>query len=269
VTKLAAKIAKSASKSSTLKEEVTELMNELSVLSKEQARMDSIRREEHAAYVVAKADLEQGLGGVRKALSVLRQFYGAAASASLLQEDEEGDQDEMSSLMQQAVRQPKAPQKAEKATGAGQGIIGLLEVVESDLAKNLATEDTEESDAQSSYEKQTSMNSITKVQKEQDSKYKTQEFKSLDKAIADLEADKATEVEELNAVNEYFGKVKERCIAKPTSYETVKKRRDAEIQGLKDALASIEGEALMQVGARRRPRGSLRGDALRADADVA
>merc|ERR1719379_2478516 len=109
-------------------------------------------------------------------------------------------------MMQQAARQPAPPQKAEKATGAGQGIIQVLEVCESDLAKNLATEDTEESDSQSSYDKQTQTNKIAKVDKEQDAKFKTQEFKRLDKSVSDMQADKSTEVEELNAVTEYLSK---------------------------------------------------------------
>lgn len=269
--KLAAKIGKSVSKSSALKQEVAEIMSEVSGLTKEQATMDTIRREDHAAHMVAKADLEQGLAGVRKALTVLQDFYGdGAAAASLLQED--GDEDNMSSLMQQAIKQPSPPMKAEKNKGAGGSILGLLEVVESDMARNLATEDTEESDAQTIYDKQTQLNKITKAQKEQDAKYKTQEFKSLDKSISEMEADRATEVEELKAINEYFGKVKERCVAKPSSYEDLKARRDQEIQGLRDALASVESEAFMQVGTTRqsRARGSLRGgDALRVDADNA
>merc|ERR1719174_3622280 len=166
--------------------------------------------------------------------------------------------------MQQAERQPSPPQKAEKSAGAGGGIIGLLEVVESDFAKNLATEDAEESDAQTSYDKQTQANKITKAQKEQDAKFKTQEFKSLDKSISDLEADKATEMSELAAVDEYWAKINERCVAKPSTYEERVARRDAEIKGLKDALASLESAALMQMGSRASRRANLRGDVLQA-----
>jgi len=263
VSKLGAKIGKAASKSAQLKEEVSELQSELAVLTKEQAAMDGIRREQSAAYTKAKTDLDQGLGGVRKALSVLRDFYGSKdEAASLLQEDVDADRDDMSSLMQEA-RQPAPPQKAEKSTGAGTGIINLLEVVESDMAKNLATEDTEESDSATNYEKQTQRNAVSKAQKEGDVKGKTAEFTGLDKSISELESDKSTEADELSAVNEYFGKVKARCVAKPTPYEEIKKRRDAEISGLKDALASLETSALMQVGARKG--GSLRGGAMRAN----
>merc|ERR1719162_1584917 len=232
--------------------------------------MDGIRRSENAAHTSAKADLEQGLNGVRKALSVLRDFYGseeaASSAASMLQEGDD-DKDDMTSLMQEA-RQPAPPQKHEKSSGAGTGIIGLLEVCESDLAKNLATEDTEESDSATSYEKMTQSNKLTKASKDGDVKFKTAEFKSLDKSISDLEADKATESAELSAVSEYYGKVKDRCVAKPTPYAELKARRDAEIQGLKDALASIEGAALMQVSDRRQRGNSLRGGALRSDDDM-
>lgn len=262
VSKLTAKIEKAASQSSKLKEEVTELMNELSLLAKETAEMDKIRREENAAYVASKKDLELGLGGVRKALTVLRDFYGSG-TAALVQTDADDDE-QMSSMMQEAVKQPAPPQQAEKSTGAGNGIIGMLEVIESDFAKSLATEEASESDAQGSYDKQTQANKITKAQKEQDGKFKTQEFKSLDKSISELEADKATEVSELAAVDEYFAKIKERCIAKPSTYEERVARRDAEIKGLKDALASLESAALMQMGSRASRRANLRGDVLQA-----
>merc|ERR1719163_240275 len=167
-------------------------------------------------------------------------------------------------MMQEAVKQPAPPEKAEKSSGAGGGIISILEVIESDFAKNLATEDAEESDAASSYDKQTQANKITKAEKEQDSKFKTQEFKSLDKSISDLEADKATEMSELAAVDEYWAKINERCVAKPSTYEERVARREAEITGLRDALAALESAALMQVGSRAR-RAHLRGDTLRVD----
>lgn len=273
VTKLEAKIGKSASQSSSLKQEVTDLMGELADLTKEQAAMDNLRRETHEAHMVAKTDLEKGLGGVRNALSLLRDYYGGAAliqtetnDDSLLQEDGDSDHDNMSALMQQATKagQPAPPNKASKSSGAGQGIIGLLEVCESDLAKNLATEDAEESDSASSYEKQTQFNKISKVQKEQDAKFKTQEFTRLDKSVSEMQADKATENDELTAVNEYNAKIKARCVAKPSSYEQLKKRRDSEIAGLKEALVSLESAALMQQGARGH-HNRLRGDALRVD----
>merc|ERR1719436_1571129 len=247
VAKMTARIDKAAAKSAALKEEVKVLQAELAALSKEQAEMDKIRQETHADYVVAKKDLELGLSGVRKALSVLREYYGSAAAA-LIQDD---------SFMQQ----PAPPVKHSKSSGAGQSIIGILEVCESDFAKNLAKEETEEADAQSEYETVTQENKITKAEKEQDEKYKTQEFKSLDTTIPEISADRASTNEELSAVLEYYEKIKDRCIAKPETYEERKARREAEIEGLKKALTTLEEEtAFVQRqhrGGRRHMRGSF------------
>jgi hypothetical protein len=231
--KLTSKIDQAAAKSARLKEEVKEFQSELATLATEQAQMDKIRQETHAAYVTAKADLELGLQGVRQALGILRDYYGSAAAASMLQ-------------------QPTVPEIHSKATGAGSSIIGMLEVVESDFAKNLAAEETQEADASSEYDKITQENAITKTIKEQGVTYKTQEFQGLDKSISELSSDRETTGTELSAVLEYFGKIKERCIAKPETYEERKHRREAEIAGLKEALSILESETAFT---QRRKRG--------------
>merc|ERR1740130_1871928 len=87
---------------------------------------------------------------------------------------------------------------------------------------------------------------VTKTQKESDEKYKTKEFTSLDKEIAELSGDREGANTELDAVLEYYEKIKDQCIAKPEPYEERKRRREAEIAGLKDALAILEGQAFLQ-----------------------
>jgi len=246
IEKLTVKIDQATSKSAKLKEEVQELESELAALTKLQAEMDKIRQETHADFVTAKDDLELALQGVRKALGVLREYYGGAA---LLQ-----DGSAMASMMQQ----PAPPPAHAKATGAGQGIINILEVVESDFAENLAKENTEESDAQAEYEKTTQENKVAKTLKEQDVKYKTQEIKALGKTLSELSADRESAETEHAAVMEYYEKIKERCIAKPETYEERKARREAEIAGLKEALSILENEtAFMQRKSRRHMRGRL------------
>jgi len=245
ISKLTAKIDKAVAASAGLKGEVKQLQEELATLMKEQAEMDKARRESHASFAEAKADLEQGLSGVRKALSVLREYYGGAAPAALVQAGDRA-----------ADGQPTAPEKFSKSAGAGSTVIGLLEVVESDFAKSLATEETEEDSAQADYEKVTQTNKVTKTLKDQDVKYKTKEAASLDKSVADLTGDRDTADAELSAVLEYYAKIKERCIAKPETYEARKQRRQAEIKGLKEALNILEDEtAMVQRGKRGlRPR---------------
>merc|ERR1712032_1431772 len=172
-----------------------------------------------------------GLSGVGKALGVLRDYYGGGAA--MLQD---------SSNFDAFMQQPAMPEKHTKAGGAGDSIINMLEVVESDFSKNLAKEEAQEADAAAVYDKTSQENKVTKTLKEQDVKYKTKEFKGLDKDISDLSSDKGTASTELAAVNEYYAKLKDRCIAKPESYAERKARREAEISGLKDALQVLEEE---------------------------
>jgi len=244
---LSTKIDRAASHSAGLKADVKELQEELAATSKEQAEMDSMRSEQNADYNTASSDLSAALGGVQKALGVLREYYGGAA---LVQDD---------SKFGAFMQQPAAPQKHGKSSGAGGSIIDILELCESDFSKDLAKEEQAESDAVSEYEKTTQENKITKATKEQDVKYKTQKFKSLDKQITELASDKGTSNTELGAVMEYYGKIKDRCIAKPESYEERTARRTAEISGLKKALQILKSEtAFVQRTRRGRAHGMLR-----------
>jgi len=245
ITKLTSKIDLAAAKSAEAKADVKTLQAELATLAKEQASMDSIRAEEKAAFDTAKAELSLGISGVQKALGVLKDYY--QGSAAFVQNDK------FDAFMQQ----PAAPQHHSASGGAGGSIIDILEVCESDFTKNLATEETQEGDAVDLYEKTTQENKVSTTMKSQDAKYKTKEFKSLDKSISDLSGDRDTTNTELSAVLDYYGKIKERCIAKPESYEERKARREAEVNGLKEALSILESETAFMQRGKRSFRGSM------------
>ena len=155
VSKQTSRIDQAKADATQLQQEIQALESELSALAKEQAEMDNIRREQHADYQQAKADLELGLSGVRKALAVLREYYGGA---SMLQDDSK-----LSAFMQQPAR----PEIHSEASGAGGSIINILKVCESDFATNLAKEETEEADSQAEYEKVSQENAVTKTTKDQ------------------------------------------------------------------------------------------------------
>lgn len=240
IEKLTTKIDQASARSAQLKSETRALQAELAKLMQEQAGMDRIRQEENSDYKVAKADLELGLGGVRKALDVLRSYYGSGAA-----------------LIQDGVEQPGVPQH-QQSSGAGGSIINILEVVESDFADNLSKVESEEADSADEYEKVSQENRIAKASMDQSVKYKTMEFTELDKNVNDLSADRASADAEMSSVMEYYGEVKDRCIAKPETYEERVAKRQAEIDGLKQALSILENEAAF-VQKRQRRRGSMRG----------
>jgi len=226
---LVTKIDKMSADSAKLKEEVAVLSKELAELAKLQQEMDKIRGEEKAAYDKNKAEMEEGLEGVKLALKVLREYYAAEGGHA-------------------------------KATGAGGGIISMLEVIESDFSKGLAELIAVEEAAAAEYDKMTKENEISKTTKEQDVKYKTKEAKGLDEAIAEATSDKMSLETELSSVEDYWKSLEEQCIEKVEPYEERKKRREAEIAGLKDALDILNGEAvgLVQTQSSKKLRGVSR-----------
>lgn len=249
VGKLTTGIEQAASRSASLKEEVKVLQEELASVARQQKDIDDVRTSENAAFSKSQAELQKGLSGVGGALDVLRDYYAKDEGESLLQD-----------TATDFMHQPAPPQGHKKATGAGGGIIDILEIVESDFATNLAQIESEESVEVSSHEEATQENKITKTRKDQDVKYKTGEFKSLDNKIASLTSDRATVNGEKDAVGQYLRQLKNRCIAKPSTYEERAKRRTAEIAGLKQALEILESEAAFMQRSRRGLRGTLSTD---------
>jgi len=206
-----------------LTEEIATLQKELATIAKQQAEMDKMRADEKAAWAEAKKDFEDGIEGLTMALQILRDYYAAPASEEFLQ-------------------QPAVTTHS-KASGAATGIIGLLEVSQSDFSKLLADGTVAEESAQKEYEKISQENQVQTAMKDADVKYKTKEVASLEKSVSEFTSDIESEQTELDAVLDYYEKLKPGCIAKPMTYEERKKRREAEIAGLKEALVILEGEA--------------------------
>jgi len=225
IEKLSTQIDSMNARSSKLKEQTATLQKELAALASSQAEMGRIRADEKAAFDANSAEMEKGINGVKMALKVLNEYYAKDSSHA-------------------------------SADGAGGGIIGLLEVVESDFTKGLAEMEAAESVAVSDYKQLSQANEIEKATKEQDVKYKSKSSKGLDKNSAETSTDRSSVQEELDAVNQYYTGLKGRCVAKAETHAERVKRREAEVAGLKEALSILNGEAvLLQQKAKRALRG--------------
>jgi len=219
--KLSASIDTKTAKSAQLKREVAELQTSLGELAASQAAMTKLRAEEKDAFATNKRDLEDGIEGVRSALGVLREYYGGAETAHA-------------------------------TAGESEGIIGLLEVIESDFSKNLAEITATEENAAVTYERVSKENEIEKAKKEKDVEYKNKEAEGLDRSLTELSSDKEGVQSEHDAIHSYLGELEKQCIAVPETYAERKAHRAAEIAGLKEALSILsEGEVLVQQKSRR------------------
>merc|ERR1719380_589750 len=216
VDKLQTRIDTQSSESLSLREQVSILQKELLAIMSTQQEMDRMRKEEHALVLKTKPELEQGREGIKKALKVLRKYYS--------QEDDKSH---------------------DAQDSGGTSIIGMLEVVESDIAKAIANLDEQEDSSQAQYVEQTNENNLAKAVKTQDVTYKTKQIKALSKVTSESSTDLDGVQTELDAVNEYYAKIQEECIAKPKSYEERRKRQETTLQGLQDAMLILQGKAAL------------------------
>merc|ERR1719181_971904 len=182
IEKITAKIDKMTAKSTTLKNEVAGVEAQLVELSKSQAEATKIRQEEKANFEAAKPVLEKAIAGIQQALKVLNEYYGSAGDAA-----------------------------HGASGGASTGIIGLLEVAESDFSKELAEITDAEDKSAYFYKQETQENDITKLKKDQDVKYKTKEANELDKSVSEYTSDRTGVMNERDAVTEQYNQLKSRC----------------------------------------------------------
>jgi len=219
IEKLSTQIDKMSARSAQLQEETAALQQALSQLATSQAMMDKLRAEEKEAFAKNKADMDQGLEGIKIAVKVLSEYYAKADKAHA------------------------------SADGAGGGIIGLLEVVESDFTKGLAEMTATEESSLSAYDTETKENEIEKATKEQDVKYKVKQSTELDATVAETGSDRSGVQAELDAVLEYLQKIEAQCVEVAETYGERKARFEAELAGLKQALQVLEEEtAFLQKG---------------------
>jgi len=224
------KIDRATAKIAKLAESTATLESELGTIAEEQNTATGMRDEEKAAWGAAKADFESGLEGLQMALQVLRDYYAEKAPEEFMQKDI----DTAMSLAQASTQ---------KESGAASGIIGMLEVAESDFSKMLAEGSATEAESQKLFDTNTQDNKVATASKRMEVKYQKKDSKETKAFLEETSNDLGTSQTELAAVLEYWEKLQPQCVAKPEPYAERKKRRETEIAGLKQALEILSNEA--------------------------
>jgi hypothetical protein len=218
---LTSKTNQKVARSAKTREQISTLQKELADIARAKAEASELRREEGKTFLKSKGMMERSLSGIKLALKILREHYGSA-----------------------------------DAGGAG-GIISLLEVVESDFTQGLAGLVVEEEGSANYYNSETKHGfDMETAAKENNMKYKTKEYMSMNKAVNEMSGDLSGLQNRLNAVNEFGKTLAKTCGPQPDSYEERKKRRDEEIDGLKQALEILEGTSFLQFGSSHKLRGA-------------
>jgi len=211
--KLTARIDKADSAIAKLTEGIQVVSGEIANIDEAMAQATAIRGSEKVEFQKVQQDYSESEEACAAAISALREYY---EGASFVQENaRNGD------------------------PAGGSGIIGLLEVAESDFAAMLADARSAEGSAVDDFNKMMQEQKVAKVTKQGAVKGKRSQLANLDTSLANSNSDKEGVSTELDAVLAYVNKLKPQCETKTASYQEVKAKRDAEIAGLKDALSLL------------------------------
>eukprot|EP00933_Yihiella_yeosuensis_P061161 TRINITY_DN63989_c0_g1_i1.p1 TRINITY_DN63989_c0_g1~~TRINITY_DN63989_c0_g1_i1.p1 ORF type:complete len:711 (+),score=226.53 TRINITY_DN63989_c0_g1_i1:83-2215(+) len=223
----------------------------LAKIAESQAEADKIRADEKAAYDQLTKDVKFGLEGVRIAMKVLKDYYRnrGVPGVSFVQVKEHQQLNK--------IGQPAAPIFHAKDSSSGMSILGMLEIVESDMAKSVSTSTMDEEAAIREYKLISQENAEHRTSKSSDVSYMSKAVASLEKLVRDYDSDLATTKSETEANNKYMKELEEDCSDQGPTYQERQAQRDLEIKNLKDALVTIgggeapaaEGTALLQSSA--------------------
>jgi len=237
VEELTAEVEKQTAISAKLAGDIADLSDEISELDAAMAKATSERSEEKAKNADTVEDAKQGQTAVAEALSVLREFYAKAAEATALVQGPAED----------------APETFDSAyTGQGSsstGVIGMLEVIESDFARLQTSTEAAEDEAATEYKKFTNDSNEDKALKNTEMDHKSNKRTTTEELLVSTKRSLEQTQTELDAALKYYDKLKPDCVDSGMSYEERVKRREEELESLQDAYKILAGEELPSLSA--------------------
>merc|ERR1712178_565238 len=208
-----------------LTEEITELTKAVAELDAAVAKATSVREEEKAKNTVTIKDAQDAQTAVAQALSVLKEFYAKAAEATSF------------------IQQPEVFDEPYKGMGSENGgVVGMIEVIQSDFARLESETSAAEAEAQKQYDEFMSDSSVDKAQKTKDIEHKSGKKQNHEQALQEAKTDLDGTQKELDAALAYYEKLKPSCVDAGESYEDRVARRKEEIESLQEALRILNGE---------------------------
>jgi uncharacterized protein YoxC len=223
---LTAEIDELKSSIAQLSEDITDLSKSVAELDQAMSTATEQRQKEKAENEVTIKDAQDAQTAVAQALVVLKEFYAKAAEATAF-----------------VQKQPEIFDSPYKGMGgeAG-GVVGMLEVIESDFARLEAETSSAEATAQKSYDEFMTDSKVDKAQKTTDSEHKSAKKQDQEQALTVKSGDLEGTQKELDAALAYYDKLKPSCVDSGVSYEDRVGRRKEEIESLQEALKILNGE---------------------------
>lgn len=207
---------------------IQDMATAIKTLSAEQAELTTamaesteIRNKEKSENAATISDSQAGADAVKRAIVVLREFY---SSQSFLQTHKQ------------------APEMAAyKGMGsASGGVVGMMEVIQSDFTRIAAETKAEEGQNQREYDAFMKDGEFTKKHKH-DLEFKTNlEKDQAEFKLEGMKKDLVGNSVELDKANDYYENLKPNCLEVHVSFEERAAQREAEIAALKDAYKMLD-----------------------------
>jgi chromosome segregation ATPase len=218
----------------TLAQEIADLSAGIAEVDKAMAEATEVRNKESEKNKATIEDAKEAQIAVTQALAVLKDFYAKAATATaLVQGKGKGPEDD-------------APETFDTAyTGMGgesTGVIGLLEVIQSDFAKLEAETGAAEDTAAKEYRRFMAESNKDKAVKETDLDHKKKSKVTKESDLNDANKDRFATERELNAALAYYDKLKPSCVDAGVTYDERVAKREEEIESLREALRILSME---------------------------
>jgi hypothetical protein len=216
----------------TLSQEIADLSAGIAEIDKAMAEATEVREKEKEKNKATIEDAKEAQTAVTQALSVLKDFYAKAATATALVQGK-GPEDD-------------APETFDTAyTGMGGqsgGVVGMLEVIQSDFAKLEAETGAAEDTAAKEHRRFMAESSKDKAVKETDLDHKKKSKVTKESDLNDADKDRYATERELNAALAYYDKLKPSCVDSGVTYDERVGQREEEIESLREALKILSME---------------------------
>lgn len=215
-----------------LTQEIATLEGEISDINTAVAEATKARTDEKTKNTATIKDAKEAQAAVLAAIKILKEFYAQASSATAM------------------VQQPTedAPFVFEGAYKGMQsdsgGVIGMLEVVQSDFARLEAETSASEAEAIREFEAFSTSSAEDKDTKASEARHKGFEKVRASRALGQTKEELTLTQGEMDAALGYYEKLKPSCIGETASFEERTAMRKEEIESLKEALRILDGEEL-------------------------
>jgi len=220
IDQLQAALAKLSDETATLSTEISELHTAMKSATE-------LRAEEAKKNAATIKDSKQAQAAVAQALSVLSGFYEKAGEATAF-------------VQRSASSRAGQPQVFDEAYngmgGESGGVIGMMQVIESDFARLEAETTADEAKAKQEYNEFMEDSKVDKASKAAAVQHKTQKKATKNQDLITAEADMLGTQKELDAATATFGKLKATCLDPGASFKERQAQRAEELKELQQAL---------------------------------